>query len=113
MSNVREVVVGAMQDQGLGGYIDRAAPVIDTLSERDANIAIALIDAGVSMGASEANVRDLMFEVGLMTRPVAVPEPEAAESNGHSDTDLAATLSRINERLDGLERIARNYGARV
>lgn len=123
MSNVREVVLETMRDNGLSGYEGRATPVIAALEQRDRDNAEALIQRGVSLGASEDTVRALMYEVGLLTRPVVVPEPEA--SNGHGKQgkvskaqimeaieNLTTLVTAQGERVTALEGVARRYGAR-
>jgi len=109
MSTVHEVVIEAMQENGLGGYTDRARPVIDALTERDAEIAERLLDEGVEMGARQDQVRALLIEVGLMPAPVL----EAVSSNGHgesTDDEVMAMLRGIRSDLDSLKSFARRNG---
>jgi len=109
MSTVREVVTEAMQENGLGEHVSRAGSVINTLVERDAEIAERLIEEGTEMGASEQAVRDLLVEVGLIPAPVL----EAVSSNGHgesTDDEVMAMLRGIRSDLDSLKSFARRNG---
>lgn len=108
MSNVNEVVTEAMQEHGLGGYQDRAAPVIEALSERDEEIADRLIAFATDQGLSEEQARNLMIEVGLLSRPAPVAVADVPEDGASSDTN--AILARIENTLSGLTAFARRHG---
>lgn len=112
MSNVREVVIEAMQEHGMAGYVNQAGPVLDVLVERDSDIADSLIEAGVGLGAPEERVRSLMIEVGLLPAPLV-----AVSSNGNTESaeggdDVMGMLRSIQSSIEGLTTFARANGYR-
>lgn len=93
---VVEAVVAALED--------RDSSIVAALAERVAN------DAGIR---NEEDFAEFIEQVGL-----PMPEPERDDegevngpvTDGFDADRLAATLHRIDNRLDGLESIARRLG---
>lgn len=107
MSTIRETVAAALRNSGREGYLSYAQPVIAALENREREIAEALLAFVIDQDQDDDAVRDTLAEAG-MTLPEPEPEEEQAATNGQGD--VAALLSRINERLDGLEQVARSRG---
>lgn len=109
MSNVRDVIVETMQENGMREYIGRAAPVIEALEARDEEIASDLMEAGARLGASETQVREVLQDTGLLD----VPQEE--DTTAHTPVepgsgDVDARLTRMERNIEALMGVARSRG---
>jgi hypothetical protein len=109
VSTIQETVATALRNSGREGYLSYAQPVIAALEDRERGMAEALMAFGADQDLDEDTVRDTLAEAG-MTLPEPEPEPEQVATNGQGGGDVAALLSRISERLDTLEGVARSRG---
>lgn len=105
--NVREIITTNLNTRGLGSYATHAEPIITEIETRLDEAVENLTSFAVNQGLSREEARRAFEEAGLV-QPV-IHEAATPEAVISGDGDLAATLNRINERLDGLEAIARRY----
>src|SRR5262245_22733004 len=79
---INDTVLRTMRTVGLGGYEDRAKPVIDALREREDHIVVALTNYAVEQGMDRTQVRQALADCGLDVQPDAAtvdPRIAAAE----------------------------------
>lgn len=105
MSNVRDLIVETMNERGMRQYVGQAAPVIEAIEARDSEIAETLLTEGRNLGAREDQVRDLLIEVGLMSRPTPVSVSNGTSAGGDEDR-----LARMERNIEALLEVARSRG---
>ena len=123
-SSISETVNTALTANGLGSYMSHARPVVDSLQEREAEIAESLIGFATSAGMPEVEAVAAIREAGLYLPPPPVATLASADmqnqagseprhrAEGGDDNALAATLARINDTLEDLAGFARQNGWR-
>lgn len=93
-----EIVHGYLAEQGLASYRNHGDAVVERLNAAHADIAEHLVAFAVDNGMAQDRAREVMYDSGLIARPV--PVAQAAASNG----------SDLEGRVATLERIARDRG---
>ena len=121
-STISDTVNTALSANGLGSYMSHARPVINSLQEREAEIAESLIGFATSAGMPETEAVAAIREAGLWMPPPPVATLASADMQNQEnsdprhraegDDDLAAVLSRINNTLEDLAGFARQNGWR-
>lgn len=116
-STISETVNTALSANGLGSYMSHARPVVESLQNREAEIAESLIGFATSAGMPETEAVAAIREAGLYMPPPPVATLRSADAqnqaaNATDDGDLAAVLSRINNTLEDLAGFARQNGWR-
>ena len=123
-SSIQETVNAALQNNGLGSYMSHARPVVDSLQDREAEIAESLISFAVAQGMDETAATAACREVGLYLPPPPVATLASADAQNQASADprhraeggdddaLTATLARINDTLEDLAGFARQNGWR-
>src|SRR5215467_7828918 len=101
-STINETVETAMQARGLGGYMSQARPVVDALVARETDMATQLIAYAVEQGLGMDDATRAISGVG-MHLPAPTPVTFTGTPENVNETDLAAVLGRINQRLDEIE----------
>jgi hypothetical protein len=115
-STISETVNTALSANGLGSYMSHARPVVESLQNREAEIAESLIGFATSAGLPETEAVAAIREAGLYMPPPPVATLASADAQNQAastdDGDLAAVLSRINNTLEDLAGFARQNGWR-
>ena len=118
-STISETVQNALTQNGLSQYASHARPVVDALTQREQEMAEALIGYATQQGMSEEDAAQACRSVGMhlpVPPPVATLASAEAQNQqavgGTDDASLAATLSRINDTLEDLAGFARQNGWR-
>jgi hypothetical protein len=106
MTTINDTVATALRNTNLAGYVQQAQPVVNALVEREQVIYTGLVEAGVALGASKAQVEQALNGLG-----VHAPAAPAAAENAEGG-DIAATLREINAKLTSLTNFAQANGYR-
>jgi hypothetical protein len=110
VTSINETVNQSLRQAGYGSYGQYAAPVVSALVDREQQIVGQLIQFATQNGLSEEQARDTLRNIGM---EVPTPQPQMTQQSqqqGQGDGDLAATLSRIEQALSGMDRWARTQG---
>jgi hypothetical protein len=124
-STISDTVNTTMAANGLGSYAGHARPVVEALTQREQEMADALIGFATQQGLDEETAAAALRQVG-MTLP-APPPPVATLASAdrqnqantgeprhraEGDDDLTVVLARINNTLEDLAGFARQNGWR-
>lgn len=116
INSIAQTVRSAMNGRGQGSYYDSyATPVVAALVDRETELSERLIDYAVDAGASAAEVRDYLRQIGMAVAADAEPEEEEEPDNDEDTSALGRieqTLNRLATRIDGLTDFARRNGYR-
>jgi hypothetical protein len=113
---IDQTISDALRSSGLGSYARQAQPIVDTLVQREAQIAADLIAFAEQQGLRRSDARAALEATGMTVptlQPGSLPSLEQANraaETADSDASVDMMLARINERLGNLEQIAQRHG---
>lgn len=93
--SVRDTVISTMKNAGLGGYEDRANPVIAALETREAEIVENLTAFAVENGLTREQARSALADCGLDIPLSAVSEDPRIAAMEAAMAEMQATLRSL------------------